>query len=80
MLSDGVKYMSDKQLLNSYRTEGQQEVFMVQDVQRWKNQNVVCTVYGTQNIGGGYLIEAINVDKPDLRVYARLPTLGGMRG
>lgn len=26
------------------------------------------------------MVEAINVDKPDQRVYARLPSLGGMRG
>jgi hypothetical protein len=31
-------------------------------------------------MGGGYLIEAINVDKPLERACYRVPTLGGMRG
>jgi hypothetical protein len=38
------------------------------------------TVYNPKYQGGGYLIEAVNVDKPLERATVRVPTLGGMRG
>jgi hypothetical protein len=56
------------------------EFFMAQDVLRWKNQNIVVSVYNTRYQGGGYLIEAINVDRPKQRAYLRAASLLGMRG
>lgn len=56
------------------------EFFMTQDVHRWKNQNIVVTVYNTRYQGGGYLIEAINIDRPTQRAYIRVASLFGMRG
>lgn len=53
---------------------------MSQDLTRWKNQNFACSVYNTRYQGGGYLIEAIHVDKPSERAYLRLDTFMGMRG
>ena len=57
---------------------------MVQDVARWKNQNFACTIYDMSKSGhsivSGFIVEAINVDKPIERAYCYLPTLEGMRG
>lgn len=53
---------------------------MAQDVQRWRNQNIVCSVFNAKYHGGGYLVEAINVDRNMQRAYLRVPTLVGMRG
>lgn len=53
---------------------------MAQDVQRWRNQNIVCSVFNAAHHGGGYLVEAINVDRNLQRAYLRVPTLVGIRG
>ena len=53
---------------------------MSQDLQRWRNQNFSCSVYNTRNHGGGFLVEAINVDKPVQRAYMQFPSFMGMRG
>lgn len=53
---------------------------MVQDEQRWRNQNFACTIYNTEELGGGFLVEAVNIDKPHQRAYIRLKTLVGLRG
>lgn len=53
---------------------------MSQDINRWKNQNFAVSVYDTRYQGGGFLVEAVHVDKPAERAYLRVPTLMGMRG
>lgn len=66
--------------MSNIRATGGLEFFMSQDLQRWRNQNFACSVYNTRNHGGGFLVEAVNVDKPLQRAYMRTPTLMGMRG
>jgi hypothetical protein len=54
---------------------------LTQDVTRWRNHNIVCSIFNLKYHGlGGYLIEAINVDRPDQRAYLRLDSVYGMRG
>lgn len=53
---------------------------MVQDVQRWRNQAINCTVYNARARDDCYIIEAVHVDRPYERAYMTYPTLKGMRG
>jgi hypothetical protein len=54
---------------------------MAQDLQRWKNQNFIVSVYNMKQYGGEIIFEAINVDKPHQRAYITdTDTLKGMRG
>lgn len=74
------KYSSDHAWIGHVRMTGQLEEHMSQDLQRWRNQNFACTVYNARNRGGGFWVEAVNVDKPHQRAYLRLATMMGMRG
>ena len=74
------RFSSDSAWISHVRYSQQPEIFMAQEYKRWNNKNVVFTVYNAKFQGGGYLIEAINVDKPLERSCIRVPTLGGMRG
>lgn len=42
---------------------------MAADVQRWRNQEFIVSVFNLQKEGGGYVVEAINIDKPEQRAY-----------
>lgn len=53
---------------------------MIQKIKNWNGKQICFTVYNTKFNGGGYLIEAINVDKPLERFCFKVATLGGMRG
>ena len=41
---------------------------------------MACSIHNLKYQGGGYLVEAINVDKPHERAYMKLLSLRGMRG
>lgn len=68
------------------------EHFMAQDKQRWKNQDFACSVFfagfriaadragGERELEEGYVVEAVNVDKPGERAYLYVKSLAGMRG
>lgn len=74
------KFSSDYAWMSHVRATTGLEEHMSQDLQRWRNQNFACTVYNARHYGGGFLVEAVNVDKPHQRAYWRRPTLMGMRG
>lgn len=74
------RFCSDYAWISHLRASGGLEEHMSQDLQRWRNQNFACTVYNARHQGGGFLIEAVHVDKPHQRAYLRLPTIMGMRG
>ena len=57
------RFVSDHAWINWLRANHFTEHYMTQDVQRWRNQNVVCSVFNAKHHGGGYLVEAINVDR-----------------
>jgi hypothetical protein len=73
------RFQSDQSWIQYLRGINEPEMFITQDVQRWKNQNIACSILNSKYQGGGYLIEAINVDKPHERTYLRLSSLRGMR-
>ena len=55
---------------NPKEDHGTVETFMTQDVQRWRNQNLVISVYNHRyHDKKGYVIEAINIDQPNQRAY-----------
>jgi len=43
--NDEMKYQSDESLKHWYKTNGVIEKFMAQDIQRWNNQTIACTMY-----------------------------------
>jgi hypothetical protein len=74
------RFLNDATWISSLRGSLEPEIFMTQIYKRWNNRNVALSVYNAKYQGGGYLIEAINVDRPLERAYVRVHTLGGMRG
>lgn len=74
------RFLNDERWISSLKGANEPEMFITQDVQRWKNQNIACSIHNLKYQGGGYLVEAINVDKPHERTYMKLKTLLGMRG
>lgn len=74
------RFRSDIEWNNWLHSVGRIEQYMAQDIQRWRNQNFACSVYHLKDSINQFLVEAINVDRPEERAYLTLPTLKGMRG
>ena len=74
------KFASEEKWVSHLRSHRLPETFMTQDVQRWRNQGINCTVYNAQERDQCYIIEAIHIDRPYERAYYNYPTLKGMRG
>ena len=58
---------------------------MSQDVQMWKNQNYVCSIYqivGKEQEQNGFIVECINVNLPAQRKFLWKASgwFGGLRG
>ena len=73
------RFSSEKNFEDWLRQSNVRETFLAQDLNRWKNQNFVCSVFNPNN-NQDFLIEAVSCDKPAERAYLRVASLNGFRG
>ena len=73
------RFSSEKNFEDWLRQSKVRETFLAQDLNRWKNQNFVCSVFNLNN-NQDFLIEAVSCDKPAERAYLRVASLNGFRG